>query len=92
MIPKRTENRIKDIAVRSYRCVGCRDYARIDMRTDARGNLNVLEVNPNPDIAPDAGFARAARAAGYSYADIILRISEAAMERGAQVPSTVYAF
>jgi D-alanine-D-alanine ligase len=91
-VTKRIENRIKDIAIRSYRCIGCRDYARVDMRMDARGSLYVLEVNPNPDIAPSAGFARAARAAGYSYPEIILRISEAAMERGAQIAASVYAF
>jgi D-alanine-D-alanine ligase len=90
-IGRRLENRLRDIAIRSYQCVGCRDYARVDMRTDARGNLHVLEVNPNPDISPKAGFARAARAAGYSYSGIILRISEAAMERGAKTPATVYA-
>lgn len=91
-ITKRLENRIKDIAVRSYQCIGCRDYARVDMRTDSRGSLYVLEVNPNPDISPKAGFARAARAAGYSYSEIILRISESAMGRGAEVAAAVYAF
>ena len=90
-IPKRLEVRIRDIALRAYRCVGCRDYGRVDMRTDARGNLFVLEVNPNPDIAPSAGFARAATAAGFSYSDLIGRISQLALERGAKVASTVYA-
>jgi D-alanine-D-alanine ligase len=90
-IPRRLRNRIGDIAVRSYQCVGCRDYARVDLRADARGNVYVLEVNPNPDISPQAGFARAARAAGYTYAEIILRISQAAMERGAKTAATVYA-
>ena len=47
-LTKRLENRIRDIAIRSYQCIGCRDYARVDMRTDARGSLYVLEVNPNP--------------------------------------------
>jgi D-alanine-D-alanine ligase len=92
VLPKRLENRIKDIALRSYKCVGCRDYARIDMRTNAGGQLRVLEVNPNPDISPMAGFARAARVAGYSYSDVILRISQFAIERGATIASTVYAF
>jgi D-alanine-D-alanine ligase len=91
-VTKRVENRIKNIAVRSYQCIGCRDYARIDMRTDSRGSIYVLEVNPNPDISPKAGFARAARAAGYTYSDIILRISAAAVERGAEVAAAVYAF
>ena len=91
-ITRRLENRIKDIAIRSYQCIGCRDYARIDMRTDSRGSIHVLEVNPNPDISPKAGFARAARAAGYSYSDIILRIGASAVERGAKTAAAVYAF
>lgn len=91
-ISKRLENRIIDLAIRSYQCIGCRDYARVDMRTDSRGSLYVLEVNPNPDISPKAGFAKAARTAGYSYTGMIRRISEAAMERGANVAAAVYAF
>jgi len=90
-LSKRLENRIRDIAVRSYRCIGCRDYARIDMRTDSRGGIYVLEVNPNPDISPKAGFARAARTAGYSYSEMIRRISEAAVEREANASAAVYA-
>jgi D-alanine-D-alanine ligase len=91
-ISKRMENRIRDIAIRSHLCIGCRDYARVDMRTDARGSLYVLEVNPNCDISPNAGFARAARVAGYSYSEMILKISETAMERGAEAAAAVYAF
>jgi D-alanine-D-alanine ligase len=91
-LTRRLENRIRTIAIRSHQCIGCRDYSRVDMRTDSRGTIYVLEVNPNPDISPKAGFARAARAAGYSYSEMILRISEAAMERGEKVAAAVYAF
>ncbi|HSW38796.1 MAG TPA: D-alanine--D-alanine ligase [Acidobacteriota bacterium] len=91
-LPDSLERQIKAVALQSFRAIGCRDYGRIDMRTDSCGNLYVLEVNPNPDISPSAGFARAAKVAGYSYQEIILRITESAMDRVAKMGTQVYAF
>lgn len=66
--------RIRETALRAWGITGCRcGYARIDMRVQS-GQVYVLEINPNPSIAPDAGFARAARAAGLDYAQMILHI------------------
>jgi D-alanine-D-alanine ligase len=80
-IPTEIERQAKDIALRAYRIMGCRDYARVDMRLDKNNNLYVIEVNPNPDISDDAGFARSARAYGYSFDEIINKIVEYALER-----------
>jgi D-alanine-D-alanine ligase len=55
-----------------------RGYARVDFRVDAAGRPWVLEVNANPCISPDAGFAAALEQAGISYADGIERIVTAA--------------
>ena len=52
---------IEEIVLHTYRVFECRDYARVDMRIDANGQPWILEVNANPDIAPDAGLARMAR-------------------------------
>jgi D-alanine-D-alanine ligase len=51
------------------------------MRLDKNNNLYVIEVNPNPDISDDAGFARSARAYGLEFNEIINKIVEYALER-----------
>ncbi len=80
-LPAEIERKAKEIALKAYRIMGLRDYGRIDMRLDAKGQLYVLEVNPNPDISDSAGFARSARAYGLSIEEAITRIAEYALER-----------
>ncbi len=73
--------RIVSTARRAWTAIGCRGYARVDMRVSDGGVPYVLEVNCNPDISPDAGFFREARVAGYTYQDMVVRILKLA--RGA---------
>ncbi len=75
-----TEN-IHKMAKAAFKLLGCRGYARIDMRIDKEGRLNVIEVNPNPDISPDAGAAQQAKAAGFRYTAFIEKIVQLALER-----------
>ncbi len=35
-------------SARLFERLGCRDYARFDFRADAKGEIKLLEVNPNP--------------------------------------------
>ena len=60
--------RLQGLAEAAFRTMGCRDYARVDFRMDAKGRPFILEVNPNPDISTNAGYARALKAAGIEYA------------------------
>ncbi len=58
---------------------GIRGFARVDFRVDAAGNPLVLEVNPNPAIDQDAGFAAAAERAGMPYPVVLEKLMEAAL-------------
>jgi len=72
---------IEKVAYKAYKALDCRDYVRVDIRLSRNNIPYVIEVNPNPAIAPDSGFMRSANAAGYSYSNVIYNLAEAAFER-----------
>lgn len=71
---------VRDVALRAFKLLGCRDYARIDIRLRDNTPM-ILEVNANPDISPDAGLANAARVSGMDYPTLVERILEFAAGR-----------
>jgi D-alanine-D-alanine ligase len=78
--PELREN-IAATALAAYKLLGCRGYARVDMRMDEAEILNIMEVNPNPDISPGTGAARQALAAGMNYTQFIDKIIRLALEK-----------
>ncbi|MGE0550838.1 MAG: ATP-grasp domain-containing protein [Kofleriaceae bacterium] len=76
-----TTARIQDVALRAYHALGCRDYARVDMRLDAKNQPYILEVNPNPDLADSCAFTASARAGNRTYEQMICEIVGFALKR-----------
>lgn len=72
---------MRRIALKAFAIMGCRDYARVDMRLTKNHVPYVLEVNPNPDISDDAGFARSARTCGFTFDQMVGKIVHHAFER-----------
>jgi len=66
--------RLEDIAKTCWRLFGLSGYARVDCRVDAEGRPWVLEINVNPCLSPDAGFAAAAARSGLDLAAVARRI------------------
>lgn len=86
-IPDPLATQLTALALQAWRAVGGTGYGRVDMRVDADGRPWILEVNPNPDLSEDAGLARMARTAGWTYEDLVMRIATLALEAAAQTAS-----
>ncbi len=72
-------------ALGAFHALGCRDWARVDVRLDGAGRPHALEVNPLPGILPDPAqhscFPMAAFTAGLDYDALIGAVLHAALER-----------
>jgi D-alanine-D-alanine ligase len=71
------------VARAAWRALGLRDYGRVDLRVDAEGRPVVIDVNPNCDLSPVAGLARAASGVGMSYAALIALLVTWSLKRHA---------
>ena len=80
-LPARVAAEVRRVTVEAWKAVGGHGYGRVDMRLDENGRPWILEVNSNPDIAPDAGLARMARTAGIDYSTLVRTICELGIAR-----------
>ncbi len=80
-IDSEIKKKVEDLAKKAYKALGCRDYARVDVRVSNDGTPYVIEINPNPDVSSDSGFARAAAASGKSYGELLFTITNFALQR-----------
>jgi len=79
-LSRKEEMLVRDVSLRAFHILECRDYARVDIRL-REGVPYILEVNANPDISPDAGLARSAKIGGLDYPHLIQRILDLCQQR-----------
>ncbi len=81
-LDKEIEDKVKEVALRTHRAVGCLDISRTDIRLDKFNVPYVLEINPLPGLDPkESNFPLMAYAAGMKYEDLIEAILTSASER-----------
>jgi D-alanine-D-alanine ligase len=69
------------MAIKGYRAMGARDYARFDVRLDKEGKVYILEANLNPYLEQNDEMAYAAEFSGLNHEQLIDKIVEAALTR-----------
>lgn len=80
-ITKDLDRKLRDIAIRAYKAVECRDFARVDFRVDEKGKPFVLEINPLPSLSLEDVFPLVAKASRMTYAELILKIIDIGLKR-----------
>jgi D-alanine-D-alanine ligase len=80
-LPASVAARVRRVAAAAFAAVGIRDYGRVDVRVDANGAPHVIDVNPNCDLSPAAGLARAASAVGLDHAALVRLLVRYALKR-----------
>ena len=74
--------RAEELALAAWRGLGCRDAGRVDVRADANGELQLLELNPLPGLHPShSDLPMLCTAVGMAYPELIRRIVASAESR-----------
>ncbi len=75
-------DRIETTVLGAFQALGCRDYARIDVRVDHNDIPYVIDINTLPGLEPGySDYPRTAKGAGLSYKQLINHLLECALER-----------
>jgi D-alanine-D-alanine ligase len=80
-LPAGVTEQAQELALRTYRLLGCSAFARVDLMLDTGGELTVLEANPIPGLTETSLLPQAAEAAGISFDELVSRIVELALTR-----------
>lgn len=80
-VPEELAEKMQKVAVDAFHALRLRDYARVDLRVNAKEEVYVIEVNPNCYLEKNAEFASAAGKSGIEYPALINRIVELANAR-----------
>ena len=73
------EAELKELALTAFNSLGCSGWGRVDVMCDQAGNFQLLEVNTVPGMTDHSLVPMAAKAEGYSFDELVLKILDASL-------------
>tara|TARA_R100000656_G_scaffold78435_1_gene57705 strand:- start:276 stop:1184 length:909 start_codon:yes stop_codon:yes gene_type:complete len=73
------EAELKELALAAFNSLGCSGWGRVDVMCDQAGNFQLLEVNTVPGMTDHSLVPMAAKAAGYSFDELVLKILDTSL-------------
>ena len=80
-IPQKTEKKIQDLAIKTFQCLECSGMARVDFFLKDNDEILVNELNTIPGFTKISMYPKLWEASGISYAELINRLIELALEK-----------
>jgi len=80
------ETQMRELALQAFRTAGCGGWGRVDVMRDRSGANFLLEVNTAPGMTSHSLVPKAARARGIEFDDLVWRVLETSLGKGASQP------
>jgi D-alanine-D-alanine ligase len=87
-LPADVTARAQEVAIETYRLLGCFGFARVDMILSAAGEPQVLEAQAIPGLTETSLLPQSAEAAGITFEQLVLRMLEQALARDSATATT----
>ncbi len=71
---KEEESQLQRLALSAFEAVGAKGWGRVDIMSDEEGKASVIEINTVPGMTSHSLVPMAAKATGYSFADLVFNI------------------
>ena len=80
-LPKEVADEMIRVSIDSFKALQLRDFARVDIRMDAKGDIYILELNSMASLGPTGSYPQAASVAGYDYKALVNKMLDVAVLR-----------
>ena len=80
-LPNAIAEKIRKASVKAYEALHCKDFSRIDLFLDKKGNIYINEINTIPGFTNSSMYPMMWKERGVSFAELITRLLTLAQER-----------